>query len=435
MDTITLPATAGTIAPPPDRMAVLRLSQLRTGVKLRSPIYDGGKPNRPLLLAAGRVLTASQLALLRRRGVSEVLVDPREVERLTNTSDGPKLIRDVRNSAPAPEAHSSSLLAPSVPGWMVRADSFLHQLKPCEDPKPSREVLDRFSAAYRHDTEQTRAIFSDFREQRKVDPERVVRLAVSHLSSICENLPLFITQSAQPISQDYPSRHSLQTAMLATGMGTVMGLTASELKDLSFGCLLHDAGLTLLPEHLIEARGELTWSDQIEFRKHPIYTANVLNKLSSVSHHAKMVAYQIHERLNGSGYPKQRSGPQIHPLARIAMVADTYLMLVSSCAQQAPLKPYQAIETILQASRAGEFDSPSVRALLHTVSLFPVGSAVRLSDGRAARVLRANDGLFARPVVEAIDLSGQHHDVEIIDLAKNPELTIVGVGDALPIFN
>ncbi|MBX3451695.1 MAG: HD domain-containing protein [Planctomycetaceae bacterium] len=430
MDTITLPANSGTIAPPPDRMAVLKLSQLRTGVKLRSPIYDGGKPNRPLLLASGRVLTASQLALLRRRGVSEVLVDPREVERLTNGADGPKLIRDVRGSTPAPESRS-----PSVPGWMVRPDSFLHQLKPCEDPKPSREVLDRFSAAYRHDTEQTREIFSEFREQRKVDPERVVRVAVSHLSSICENLPLFITQSAQPILHDYPSRHSLQTAMLAAGMGTVMGLTASELKDLSFGCLLHDAGLTLLPERLVEARGELTWSDQIEFRKHPIYTANVLNKLNSVSHHAKMVAYQIHERLDGSGYPKQRSGQQIHPLARIAMVADTYLMLVSSCAQRAPLKPYQAIEKILQASRSGEFDSPAVRALLHTVSLFPVGSAVRLSDGRAARVLRANDGLFARPVVEAIDLTGQHHDVEIVDLAKNPDLTIVGVGDALPLFS
>ncbi len=41
------------------------------------------------------------------------------------------------------------------------------------------------------------------------------------------------------------------------------------------------------------------------------------------------------------------------------------------------------------------------RALLHTTSLFPIGSFVELSDGRIGRVFRSNGATYDRPVVEA----------------------------------
>jgi len=418
------------LRPAASRFAVVPLGQLRVGVKLRTPIFDAKGESRTLLLNAGRVLTASQIALLRRRGVQEILVDVGEAGRLQSAGETPCVVRKADSPAgvrPAPSPATSG-------GWTVHEDSFAHELSQPTELKPSSATVTRFEQALQKNVAASHSIFESFRQNKAVDPQEVVRVSVSHLNSICENLDLFVTQGIQPIQKDYPSRHSLQTAMLATSMGTVMGLTKSELFDLSFGCLLHDAGMTFLPEHLITARGELSWSDQIEFCKHPTYTANILNRLHAVSHPAKMVAYQIHERMDGTGYPKQRSGNQIHVLARIAMVADTYLTLVSSCSREAPLKPYEAMEQILQSCRKGEFDAPPVRALLHTTSLFPVGSAIRLSDGRVGRVLRSNREQYARPYIETIDTTSGEPLLEIINLAEHPELTIAEVGHALPLF-
>ena len=91
------------------------------------------------------------------------------------------------------------------------------------------------------------------------------------------------------------------------------------------------------------------------------------------------------------------------------------------------LRPYDAAKIILVESAQNKFDSTVVRAFLDTVSLFPIGSLVRLNDGTTAQVLRANPGMHTRPVVELLysagTLSGQ-----VVDLTTEPELSVVGAG-------
>ena len=58
----------------------IRLSQLRVGVRLRAPIYDGHPGRDQLLLAEGVQLTTGQLELLQRRGITHVLVHRGDLE-------------------------------------------------------------------------------------------------------------------------------------------------------------------------------------------------------------------------------------------------------------------------------------------------------------------------------------------------------------------
>jgi HD-GYP domain-containing protein (c-di-GMP phosphodiesterase class II) len=138
-----------------------------------------------------------------------------------------------------------------------------------------------------------------------------------------------------------------------------------------------------------------------------------------------MVAYQIHERCDGSGYPRGRAAPQIHPLAKIAGVADTFTALVSRRPYRPGMLPYHAMVKMLQDVGLGLYDAQIVRALLNTVSLFPIGSYVALSDGRLGKVIRSNGGTYDRPVLETWERNDLGADPKLVDLREHPDLKVV----------
>ncbi len=173
--------------------------------------------------------------------------------------------------------------------------------------------------------------------------------------------------------------------------------------------------------------------NQIEFleiTKHPSITFELLKHMMDIPTGARMVAYQMHERFNGSGYPRQRRGAQIHALARIAMVADTFVAMVSPRPYRPPILPYKVMEFILHCTKLGHFDPDVVRGLLQTTGLFPVGSFVALNDDRVGRVVRAHPELFNRPVVEIQLPEGSDGEPEVLNIASSPDVEIVR---ALPI--
>ncbi|HUQ72088.1 MAG TPA: HD domain-containing phosphohydrolase [Planctomycetaceae bacterium] len=404
-----------------------RLSQLKVGAALRQPIYDAQSQRRQLLLAAGCVLSESQLRALRRRGITSVFVHRTEFVRITGNHHAPAASSaaprplppapPAENVAPPPDAASG--------GWKNEADSFINSVQP---PKLLLRNLARaaqFARTYDQAVESTSVVVDVLVKYKELNARRVNDLSQQHLAQIAVDLDEFLMCGLQPVRSDYPSRHCLQTAMLACSIGTTMGLRRDELMELGFGCLLHDAGMLLVPRAILEATGALTVAQRLEVQKHPMHAANLLNHCRDVPQGARHIVYQMHERMNGSGYPRQRSGNQIHLLARIAAVADTHLALVSPRPFRPALEPYQAIEKLLFSTRQGLFDPSVVRALIHTVSLFPIGSGVLLNDGRRGRVIRGNRDQFARPVIEIVDSNPPWPVTDVINLSETPELTVV----------
>lgn len=282
-----------------------------------------------------------------------------------------------------------------------------------------------FDRSFEQNIGATAEIYEEFIDAGGVSPQRLGRMSEQHLHEISLDFDEFLSRGVQPVAKNYPNQHALQTAMLAESMGVIMGLREDELLELGFGCMIHDAGMLLVPANLHQTDRPLQLTERLELQKHPIYAADLLNRTRNVPHGAKMVVYQMHERLNGTGYPRQRQGSQIHTLARIAAVADTYLAMVSPRSFRPGLPPYKAVEKLLFATRQGYFDPAAVRGLLHAVSLFPLGSLVQLSDGRTGKVVRGNRDRFAQPVVEVIDTSDTLPKTELIDLSQRTDLQVV----------
>ena len=82
------------------------------------------------------------------------------------------------------------------------------------------------------------------------------------------------------------------------------------------------------------------------------------------------------------------------------------------------------MEVLLRQTHSGRFDTQIVRNFLDCMSLFPIGSYVRLSNGRTARVLRSNPGLHTKPSVVLLNPDGSESDLEL-DLAKTQDLHVI----------
>ncbi len=405
------------------------VANLRVNALLQTAIYDA-RPGLQhiLLLAAGRILTDAEIAALKRRGVTAVLVHPSEVGRITNDGSSsaalPPSVRPVSRPRPTPTTPAAEA-KPAYQGFRLDRDSYLHRLQPTTELARNSVRAQEFDRSFKDHVGATAEIFEEFVDGGGVSAQRLERMSEQQLQEISVDFDEFLSRGVQPVAANYPNQHALQTAMLAESIGTIMGLRKDELIELGFGCMIHDAGMLLVPANLHQTDRPLQVSERLELQKHPIYAADLLNRSRNVPHGAKMVVYQMHERLNGTGYPRQRQGSQIHTLARIAAVADTYLAMVSPRTFRQGLPPYKAVEKLLFATRQGYFDPAAVRGLLHAVSLFPLGSLVQLSDGRTGRVVRGNRDRFAQPVVEVIDLSEALPKVELIDLSQRADLQVV----------
>lgn len=407
------------------------IADLRVNAVLQTAIYDA-RPGLQhiLLLSAGRTLSDAEIDALKRRGVTDVLVHPSEVGRITIVDRSgrvatPTVRTPVRQQPVARSTPDTTTTKPAYPGFRLDADSFLHRVQAPTELGRNPKRADEFSKSFGENLQTTNEIYKEFIDSGSVSSSRVERVSEQQLQELSLDFDEFLSRGVQPVDSHYPSRHALQTAMLAESIGTVMGLRKDELVELGFGCLLHDAGMLLVPANLHQTDRPLQVTERLELQKHPIYAADLLNRSRNVPHGAKMVVYQMHERLNGTGYPRQRQGSQIHTLARIAAVADTYLAMVSPRSFRQGLPPYKAVEKLLFATRQGYFDPAAVRGLLHAVSLFPLGSMVQLSDGRKGRVVRGNRDRFAQPVVEIIGSTESSPNPELIDLSQRTDLQVL----------
>lgn len=246
------------------------------------------------------------------------------------------------------------------------------------------------------------------------------------LQQVAEDKDLFVNLGLTLPSNGYPSQHALRVGMLAMSIGATLGWDERTLLDLGIGCLVHDIGMLGLAPETYQRNRILSAAEFAVVAEHPVRLFELLQRhADEISEAARLVAYQIHERCDGSGYPRGYQRDQIHALAKVAAVADVFVALVSPRPHRPGMVPYHAMKKVLQDTKRGAFDGAAVRGLLETVSLFPIGSFVALNDGRVGRVIRAGEGKYDRPVVEAWNRSDLAGAPAVIALAEQQDLRVV----------
>lgn len=403
------------------------IRQLRAGFMLGSPVYDVRVDRKILLLAAGAIITESLLTRLRDRGITHVRIDRLDLRRMThgNKDDGTPGA-DV-DAADRPQHRRDAYFSQQRAGVTpdISAEAFLYKVSDRGASSYDKHLANAFAENHAASLNRVEALFNNLEKSQPANVKIAAAVSEESLADIAQDIDLFVAMGISPEADKYPPRHSLQTAMLAMSMGACLRLNEHQLIELGTGCMLHDAGMLHVSQKIHRFERRLTKGEFMEITKHSSLAFEMLRKVKSVSGNALGVVYQMHERCNGSGYPRRLDGKRIKQAAKIAAVADVFLALISPRPHRSGVLPYFAVEQILKDVNRGLFDRSAARGLLHTTSLFPIGSYVEVSDGRTGRVVRSNGVAYTRPVVEVWAGSDFQSEPEVVDLVSQPTLSIV----------
>lgn len=227
---------------------------------------------------------------------------------------------------------------------------------------------------------------------------RVVRQIVDEISG---NTDVVYAISALRNYDDYTFVHSVNVTVLTLILGRKYGLTRADLDAIGVGALLHDIGKMQVPKSIVNKPGRLTEEEFAEIKKHPIYGFELLRKVWEINLVSAHIAYQHHERLDGSGYPRGLSGDEIHLWSRLAAVADVYDALTADRPYRGALTPHEALGILREDALQNRLDERAVHLLTRHLAIYPDGSIVRLNDGHIAVVVRQTDEP-TQPVVRVV---------------------------------
>lgn len=200
---------------------------------------------------------------------------------------------------------------------------------------------------------------------------------------------------------NYTFGHSVQVGVLAILTGITMGYDHLRLRDLGIGAILHDIGITRVPEAIATKAGALTPQEMAEMQKHCEYGFDILRYQPNLSILSAHVAYQHHERHNGEGYPRGLKGDEIQEYARIVAIAEQYDSLISDRPWRAAHLPHEAVE-IVAGGGDYYFDYRVVKPFLENIAVYPVGTLVELNDGTRGVVTQVQKGLTLRPTIRLL---------------------------------
>jgi HD-GYP domain-containing protein (c-di-GMP phosphodiesterase class II) len=207
---------------------------------------------------------------------------------------------------------------------------------------------------------------------------------------------LRIVSRATP-SSNYLVNHSVRSTVLAVVLGGQLKLPPHRLIELGVAALVHEIGMVRLPPQLYMAGRQLTDTERKSITAHPILGYNILkDKQFPLS--ICLAALEHHERMNGTGYPRALGGDKISLYARVIAVACSYDAVTSSRPYREAREGYAGMVDILK-NDGKQYDDLVIKALVYSLSLYPIGSYVLLTNAKIGQVIDVNTDNPRYPVV------------------------------------
>ncbi len=172
-----------------------------------------------------------------------------------------------------------------------------------------------------------------------------------------------ITSLLESLSQKSheTKKHCARLESLAHDIGVELCLTSNEVNDLSLAARLHDVGMVIVADDILQKPSRLTDREWETLKQHSEAGYRICQSVPEVSHVARFVLAH-HERMDGSGYPYGLHGEEIPLFSRIIAVADTYDVLTHGRSYSSPKSSELALEE-LQTLRGSIYDPQVVDAL------------------------------------------------------------------------
>ena len=157
-------------------------------------------------------------------------------------------------------------------------------------------------------------------------------------------------------SKDYTTtRHSVNVMALALGYANHADFDKQKKKILGISALLHDVGKSRINTEILKSPHKLSDDEFHEIKKHTTKGFYILSTCKLSNSEIRTTALEHHEKLDGSGYPDQKT--DISEFAQIVAIIDCYEALTNDeRVYRKAVDPLGALKTIqTEIVDAGKF--------------------------------------------------------------------------------
>ncbi|MGQ9628733.1 MAG: HD-GYP domain-containing protein [bacterium] len=401
----------------------IKVDSLKAGMVLAEPVVVKNQ----ILLQEDTVLTESLIDKLKNLGISRVSVV--KGEDFPEEDEGPAA------SALSEMGIDLGELLEDLETLDMSMDTTAGAVREREEapspeegkPKEPVRVRDMGRSEIYGDTLKTMSVLLNYaREVKKIDRsyiDKVKEIGDFLVAEIVDKRNVLISLSGMKPREDYLFYHSTNVGALSTTLGMVMGLPRGNMVDLTVGALLHDIGMTQVPDNIVYKEGKLTEGEFAVIRSHPTRGLEMLEGMG-LSEGALAIVSQHHEKPDGSGYPRGLTEGEISKYAQIVGIVDTYEALTTARSYRDKHTPHEAVKIIYKTYPNCEI----MRIFLRYITLYPVGSFVVLKGGDVGLVVGTNRKAPTRPKVKILynrkekSMGGG----EVVNLSERDDLEIVG---------
>ena len=254
----------------------------------------------------------------------------------------------------------------------------------------------------------------DFREFRSINLETLD--AITH--QILQNqrrLQLFEFTHLLRSKDDYTYNHCLSVALLTLMLGEWVGFQPRE--NLILAGLLHDIGKLEIDASIISKPGPLTPLEWEIIKKHPEYSAQLIQNHPYLPNEVFLSALYHHERVDGSGYPFGLTLEEIPPVARLVAICDVFDAMTSR-------RPYKNSENVFRVlhylySCKTVFDWRYLDSFVLNMLELLTGENVLLSTGQRGKLIFINRYAPFKPLIKM--------DSQFVDLVDYTDIQIESV--------
>ena len=224
-------------------------------------------------------------------------------------------------------------------------------------------------------------------------------------------------------TRNYLIDHAMRSTILALAIACQLKMPLPKQVELGVACMLHEIGMLKIPPQIHMSNRKLSAAEMKTIYTHPLYSYNIL-KEHSFPLSICLGVLEHHEKVNGMGYPRRMMGDKISLYAKIIAVACSYEAITAPRSHRTPRESFNAMVEILQDN--GKFyDATIIKALLLTISLFPIGAYVFLSNGKIAQVVDVNPANPKLPVVQLWNEKDEKGDAIIIQTGEEIKISRV----------
>ena len=240
------------------------------------------------------------------------------------------------------------------------------------------------------------SVYSTYAARQELEVEPIFEKAKELYSFVKENKNKIIDIPKDTLKGIEPDviLHVWRTTVFVIIIAIQVKMPENRIIEIIVASMLHKIGFLRIPPQLYTEHRQLTARELKTFKSHPIVAYRVLKEKGfPVTVCAGVLEH--HEREDGSGYPRGLKGDDISIFGKILAVACAFE------ASTGDFKGNYGVSSVLEVVRNSEkkYSDVILKSLLFSISVFPIGTFVQLSDKRIGQVVDINPDDINYPVV------------------------------------